>query len=125
MRFPRMLLIAGTAASLGLGSAFAADTGKTSKAKSDDPGFNNLDKNHDGKLTRAEAARNPYLEKRFKEADRNGDGTRSRTEYLRVMTAKDLGTAREKVSGGKKEPSASAGGTKSSSSKSSSTKSRD
>lgn len=122
MTLAKILVIAGSAAALASGSAFAADS--KSKASSSDPGFNNLDKNHDGKLTRAEAAKNPYLEKRFKEADRNGDGTLSRTEYLRVMTAKDLSSAKEKVTG-KKEPSASAGGTKSSSSKSSSTKSKE
>ena len=111
MKFARTLLIAGSATLLALGSAFAADK-PDSRAKSDDPGFNNLDRNHDGKLSRSEAARNPYLAKRFKEADRNGDGSLSRYEYLRTMTAKDMGTIKEKVSGGKKEPSASAGGTK-------------
>ncbi len=116
MKFGRMLVIAGSAALVASGSTFAA--GSKDKASSNDPGFNNLDTNHDGYLTRAEAAKNPYLEKRFKEADRNGDGKLSRTEYLRVMTAKDVSSVKEKVSG-KKESSASAGGTaKSGSSKS-------
>ena len=118
MKFARNLLVASAAAALALGTAFAADKHDSRKqAKNDDPGFNNLDRNHDGALSRTEAARNPYLVKRFKEADRNGDGKLSRTEYLRVMTAKDLGTIKEKVAG-KKEPSASAGGTAKPSSKS-------
>jgi len=108
MRFTKTMLVTGSAAALALGSAFAADK----PAKNDDPGFNKLDRNHDGALSRSEAARNPYLAKRFKEVDRNGDGKLSRTEYLRVMTAKDVGTLKEKVSGGKKDSSAGAGGTK-------------
>ena len=112
MKFARTLLIAGSATLLALGSAFAAEKGD-SKAGSSDPGFNNLDRNHDGKLSRSEAARNPYLAKRFKETDHNGDGSLSRFEYLRTMTAKDMGTIKEKVSGGKKDSSASAGATKS------------
>jgi hypothetical protein len=106
MKLARTLLVAGSAAALAVGSAFAADK----PAKNDDPGFNKLDKNHDGSLSRTEAAGNPYLLKRFKEADRNSDGKLSRTEYLMVMTKKDVGTLKDKVTGGKK-PSAS-GGTK-------------
>jgi EF hand len=113
MKFTRTMLIAGSAAALALGSAFAADTGKAKSAKNQDPGFNNLDKNHDGALSRSEAAGNPYLVKRFKEADKNGDGKLSRSEYLAVMTKKDVSTVKNKVTGGKEESSASNGGTKS------------
>jgi hypothetical protein len=108
MNVARSLLIAGSAAALAVGSAFAAD--KT--AKNDDPGFNNLDKNHDGTLSRSEAAGNPYLAKRFKEADKNGDGKLSRTEYLTEMTKKDASTLKNKVTGSK-DSSSAAGGTKS------------
>ena len=66
MKFARTLLVAGSATLLALGSAFAAERGD-SKAGSSDPGFNNLDRNHDGKLSRSEAARNSYLAKRFKD----------------------------------------------------------
>jgi hypothetical protein len=110
MKLAQTLLVTGSALALAFGPAYAAE--KSAKAKSDDPGFNKLDRNNDGQLSRAEAARNPYLVKHFKDADKNGDGKLSRTEYLRVMTAKDVGTLKQKVSGGKKEPSASAGGTK-------------
>lgn len=109
MKVARTLLVAGSAIALAAGSAFAADK----QAKSDDPGFNKLDRDHDGRLSRTEAARNPYLMKRFKEADRNGDGKLSRFEYLAVMTKKDASTLKQKVAGdGKKDSSAGAGGTK-------------
>ena len=109
MKFRSTMLIAGSAAALALGSAFAADK----QAKTDnDPGFNKLDRDNDGRLSRSEAVRNPYLAKHFKEADRNGDGKLSRTEYLTVMTKKDAQAVKQKVAGGKKDSSASAGGTK-------------
>ena len=105
MKFASTLLIGASAMALAIGSAFAADKSKN------DPGFNALDKNNDGYLSRAEAAANPDLAKQFKAADRNGDGKLSRAEYLRAMTKKDLNTVKEKVSG-KKDANASAGGTK-------------
>ena len=106
MKFAATLLIAAWSAALAVTPAFAA----SSKAKSNDPGFNVLDKNHDGSLSPSEAARNPYLAERFKKADRNGDGKLSRSEYLAVMTKKDLGTLKDKVTGKKQS---SAGGTSS------------
>jgi Ca2+-binding EF-hand superfamily protein len=107
MKFAKAFLLGASALALGMGSAYAAD-----KAKNDDPGFNKLDKNNDGYLSRTEAAKNPYLAKRFKQADRNGDGKLSRTEYLTVMTKKDLGTAKNKVTGNK-DRSAATGSSKS------------
>jgi len=62
-----------------------------------DPGFNKLDKNNDGYLSRTEAAGNPTLAKNFKHVDKNGDGKLSRTEYLEAMTKQDLSTAKNKV----------------------------
>jgi len=106
MKFAKALLLGASALALGMGTAYAAD-----KAK-DDPGFNKLDKNHDGYLSRTEASKNSYLSKRFKEADKNGDGKLSRTEYLTVMTKKDLGTAKNKVTGNK-DRSAATGSSKS------------
>ena len=100
MRVAKPLLIGAAALSLAVGYAFADKPAK-------DPGFNALDKNNDGYLTRTEAAKNPYLSKNFKAADTNGDGKLSRTEYLALMTKKDLRTAKEKVSGNK-EPNRSA-----------------
>lgn len=106
------ILLAAAALALAMGTAAGAD--QQDRAKSDDPGFNNLDRNNDGSLSRTEAAGNPYLVAHFKDADKNGDGKLSRTEYLRVMTAKDLSTLKEKFAGKKeKEPSAGAGATKS------------
>ena len=105
-----LFFVVAAALALAVGSVNAADT----KAKSDgkasagatsdkigtdknDPGFNNLDKNHDGKLSRSEAAGNPALAKKFKDADRNHDGSLSRTEYLMTMTAQDARTAKDKA----------------------------
>jgi Ca2+-binding EF-hand superfamily protein len=74
----------------------AASGDKIGKDKND-PGFNKLDKNNDGYLSRTEAAGNPTLAKGFKKVDKNGDGKLSRAEYLEAMTAQDLGTAKNKV----------------------------
>ncbi len=81
---------------LAVGSANAAGTATSDK---NDPGFNNLDKNHDGYLSRSEAAGNPTLARKFKQADRNNDGKLSRSEYLMTMTAQDVSTAKKKVQG--------------------------
>ena len=94
---------------LAVGTARAEDKiGKDEK----DPGFNALDKNNDGHLSRAEALGNPNLSKNFKQADKNNDGKLSRTEYLRAMTAQDAATAKKKVANAvdkNKDRSAAAG----------------
>lgn len=90
----KSMLIGVSAFALAIGSAYA-------ERPKDDPGFNKLDRNNDGYLSRTEAARNPTLVKNFKQADKDGDGKLSRTEYLAVMTKKDLHTAKEKVTGNK------------------------
>jgi Ca2+-binding EF-hand superfamily protein len=94
MTFPKLAFALTTALALAAGGAFAADKAK----KNSDPGFNALDKNNDGYLSRAEAAGNPDLAKKWKEADRNNDGKLSRGEYLIVMGKKDATTAKNKVS---------------------------
>ena len=66
-------------------------------AKSGAPGFNELDKDNDGQLTRGEAAGNASLVKRFSEADSDKDGRLSRGEYLATMGAKDLRGVRERL----------------------------
>jgi Ca2+-binding EF-hand superfamily protein len=93
MRNTKPLLIV-AALALAAGQAFAAKS-------NDDPGFNKLDRNNDGYLSRTEAARNSYLRKNFKAADTDGDGKLSRSEYLKVMTKKDLSSAKEKLTGHK------------------------
>ena len=77
-------------------AAGASGGDKVGKDKND-PGFNALDKDNDGFLSRTEAAGNPNLAKNFKQADKNGDGKLSRTEYLAVMTKQDAKTAKKKV----------------------------
>ena len=109
MNLAKMRLIGVSGLALGTGAALAAD-----KAKDKDPGFNKLDANNDGYISRSEAAKNPYLAKRFKEADKNGDGKLSRTEYLTVMTKKDLKGVKDKVAGNKdKDRNAATGSSKS------------
>lgn len=79
---------------IAVGAARAEDkVGRDDK----DPGFNTLDQNNDGYVSRAEALANPELSRRFKQADRNGDGKLSRTEYLVSVTKQDARTAKRKV----------------------------
>jgi len=106
MRHLKPILAGASALVLAVGFAYA-------DRPANDPGFNALDKNNDGYLSRTEAAKNPELLKNWKQADKNGDGKLSRTEYLAVMTKKDLRSAKEKVTG-KKDQNAATGGTKSS-----------
>jgi Ca2+-binding EF-hand superfamily protein len=89
-----LFFLVAAALALAVGTAKAED--QIGKDKND-PGFNALDKNHDGHLSRAEALGNPNLSKNFKQADKNGDGKLSRAEYLRAVTAQDLSTAKNKV----------------------------
>ena len=50
-------------------------------------------------MTRAEAQGNPTLAAKFKDADKNHDGKLSRAEYLAVMTKQDATTAKNKIEG--------------------------
>lgn len=105
-----LFFVVAAALALAVGSANAADT----KAKTDhkassgatsdkigtdknDPGFNKLDKNNDGYLSRTEAAKNPTLVKKFKQVDKNGDGKISRMEYLEAMTVQDASHVKDKA----------------------------
>jgi len=92
MKLVKSVLVA-SAMALACGGAFAADKDKDSK------GFNDMDKNADGKLTRAEAKGNKELLARWKEADSDHDGMLSRVEYLKLMAKVDANTVKEKVSG--------------------------
>jgi hypothetical protein len=67
------------------------------KPRPQNAGFNALDKNGDGYLTRAEARGNPHLASNFKAADRNNDGKLSRAEYRAVVTKNDVKTAKTRV----------------------------
>ena len=97
------ILIA-SALALAAGPAFA-------EKSSDDPGFNKLDRNNDGWLSRSEAIKNSYLRKNFKAADKDADGKLSRTEYLEAMTKKDLSSLKNKATG-HKDQSAATGSSK-------------
>lgn len=92
MRFAKTVLAA-AAMALACGAAFAADNDNKHHK-----GFNDMDKNADGKLTRAEAKGNKELLSRWKEADSNNDGVLTRAEYLKLMAKVDAHTVKEKVS---------------------------
>lgn len=112
------IILAASALALA-GGAYAADK----QAKSNpQPGFNNLDANHDGFLTRAEARADNRLSARFNDADTDKDGKLTRAEYLSIKGQEDMNALREKagelagrIGGGEGE--AAAGGTSPSKSK--------
>jgi hypothetical protein len=96
MRFVKSVLVA-SAMALACGGAFAADKDKSKEQK----GFNEIDKNADGYITRAEAkaAGRTDLISRWKDADGDHDGKLSRAEYLKLMAKDDANKVKEKVSG--------------------------
>ena len=99
----KKLAIMGAALALAAGTAYA-EKGAIEKQQDKGGALNNetsfrvMDKNNDGYLSRAEAAGNPDLAKRFAEADTNKDGKLSRMEYLKVMAKIDTHNTAEKVS---------------------------
>jgi Ca2+-binding EF-hand superfamily protein len=119
----KKLTLLAAALALAFGTAYAADhSAKTDKnviqkqeekggALNNDTSFRVLDKNNDGYLSKAEAAGNADLAKRFAEADSNKDGKLSRMEYLKIMAKIDTHTVANKVSKSTDKQSAS-GGTK-------------
>ena len=111
MKLAKRFVFGATVLALAVGSAYGAGT----KSKDNDSGFNALDSNHDGQLSKSEAAANPNLSKKFTTADKNHDGKLSRTEYLAVMTKKDAGSTKDKAShaSGSKNSSSSTGGSSS------------
>lgn len=92
----RLTLLAAAAFALSTGWAFAAGSAFAADDKKD-PNFNAMDKDNDGYLTRTEGAGNKNLVRKWKEADRNHDGKVSRAEYLMVMGKQDVKSAAEKV----------------------------
>ena len=69
-----------TVLALATGSAYAADK----------KGFDALDRNNDGFVTRSEAAGNHRVLKGFDVADKNNDGKLSRTEYMTSATKRKV-----------------------------------
>jgi Ca2+-binding EF-hand superfamily protein len=125
----KKLTLLAAAFALAAGSAYAADKDKSAKtdknvieqqqekggALNNETSFRVMDKNNDGYLSKAEAAGNKDLAKRFAEADSNNDGKLSRMEYLKVMAKIDTNAAANKVSkstDGKPDNKAASGGTK-------------
>jgi Ca2+-binding EF-hand superfamily protein len=91
-----LFFLVAAALALAVGASYADD--KVGRDKND-PGFNALDKDKDGYISRAEAKGNPTLATKFKDADKNHDGKLSRAEYLAVMTKQDATTAKNKIEG--------------------------
>ena len=98
-----LFFLVAAALALAVGASYAED--KVGRDK-DDPGFNRLDRNNDGYLSRTEAMKNSYLRKNFKAADKDRDGKLSRTEYLEAMTKKDVASLKSKVTGNKEQNAA-------------------
>ena len=114
----KKLAIMGAALALAVGTAYA-EKGAIEKQQDKGGALNNetsfrvMDKNNDGYLSKAEAAGNPDLAKRFAEADTNKDGKLSRMEYLKVMAKIDTHNTAEKVSNSTaSDKKAASGGTK-------------
>ena len=82
-RTTRIVLAAGTAWAVLASPALAAASGEAKPRAADktDARFDELDRNHDGYLTRDEAADAAELDTRFSELDVNNDGKLSRDEY--------------------------------------------
>jgi hypothetical protein len=75
MKVRKTLIAAAIAALIPLGAALAGDNDKMSKG----PSFDKLDTNHDGRISQAEAAVDSTIV--FSQADANGDGYVSKTEW--------------------------------------------
>jgi len=89
-------LLFGAALAFAFGTAYAAD--HEAKAKDKEPGFNALDKDRDGYVSKSEAAADADLAKNFARADKDKDGKISRTEYLAHKGKKDVNSAANKAS---------------------------
>lgn len=77
-----------------------------SKPRPKTAGFNGLDKNSDGYLSRTEAKANAHLAANFKAADRNKDGKLNRTEYRAVVTKNEVKTAKASAAAPRKASAA-------------------
>lgn len=53
--------------------------------------FSKLDTNHDGKISKQEAAADPAVEAHFSQADANKDGSLERSEFAAMETAPAAG----------------------------------
>jgi hypothetical protein len=49
--------------------------------------FDQIDRNHDGRISRSEAAEDPALSRRFAKLDADGDGELTPYEYLQSLAA--------------------------------------
>ena len=77
--------IVGTLATLSLTAAWASDRSSTPPNAAFEARFEQADLDHDGRLTRAEAAPWPNLADHFTEADLDHDGSLSLPEFIQAM----------------------------------------
>ena len=82
MKLARSTWLAVVSFTLAAGSAYAADKPRS--------GFDALDKNNDGVITKAEAKASPQLAKNFEAIDKNHDGKLTRTEYMASTVKKHV-----------------------------------
>lgn len=105
----------------GYGSSSSSNsTGSNSASASGSVMFQNLDANHDGKISRDEAKNAPEISNNFSTADVNKDGKLDASEFSALETPKDStsstpgsGTTTDlpsSVPGGSSAPSANPGG---------------
>ena len=80
-----------------LAVAAALAFGTAQGAARDLPGFNEMDKNDYGALTKAEAAGNPELLARYNEVDEDGNGNLTRYEYMKSLAKEEFRSLRERV----------------------------
>jgi EF hand domain-containing protein len=76
-------------------SSHLAQAGAGGTAARSYPLFEQLDRNRDGFLSKAEAASLPGLPARFAADDSNGDGRLDKVEYARALAGLDPGRARQ------------------------------
>ena len=88
MHFRRRVLFALTVFAVAALPAHAADNM---------PGFNELDRDGDGSLSKSEAAASSDLAARFNALDDDADGTLTRYEYVKGAAAEDLRNLRERA----------------------------
>jgi Ca2+-binding EF-hand superfamily protein len=88
MKLARCTWIGAMALALAAGSAYAADKPKS--------GFDALDKNDDGVITKEEAKASPQLAKNFDAIDKNHDGKLTRTEYAASTVKKHVKSTKAK-----------------------------
>ena len=75
-----------------------AKTDVSNASRSEDSIFAELDRDKNGYISKAEAAADPVLAKDFDRFDRNHDGRLNRAEYLAARAKEDTSSVAKKIS---------------------------